>query len=125
MELIILMVIVIVGIVVILGGAGIGQDLLLIHKKEDKIMASIKELQDKVDELVEVEKKREERDIAQDQVTKDQVALLQKTIEELQAVIVGGGLSPENQAIVDASVGKLQGTIDSLNAADPTSPITP
>jgi hypothetical protein len=99
--------------------------ILFINYKGDVIMSSIKELQTKVDELTAAEADREARDVAQDAVTQQQITLLQTTIDELRAIIEGGALSPENQAIVDASVVKLQATIDSLNAADPTAPVVP
>ncbi len=97
----------------------------LTNKQGDCIMASLAELAAKVDELTQVEQAREARDIAQDAVTAQQIALLQTTIDELRAIIAAGGLSAENQAIVDASAAKIQATIDSLNAADPTPPVVP
>jgi len=96
-----------------------------ITKFGGRIMASLVELQAKVDELVAVEQAREARDIVQDEVTAGQIATLQTTVDELRAIIEGGALSPENQAIIDSSIAKVQATIDSLNAADPTAPIIP
>lgn len=93
--------------------------------KGAKIMATLAQLQTKVDELTQAGADREARDVAQDAVTTAQIALLQTTINELRAIIEGGALSIENQAIVDAAVVKVQATIDSLNAADPTAPVVP
>ena len=96
---------------------------LLLRKQGGVIMASLVELAAKVDELTKVQTAREERDVLQDGVTQEQITLLQATIKELRAIIEGGGLSAENQAIVDSAAGKIQATIDSLNAADPTGPV--
>lgn len=113
----------IVGIMTIVMVVGGGIFYYLLNQQGGFIMASLLDLQAKVDELIQAGVEREARDIAQDAVTQQQIALLQITIDELRAIIVGGGLSPENQAIVDASILKVQATIDSLNAADPTAPI--
>lgn len=99
--------------------------ILFINYKGEIIMATLKELQTKIDELTQAGVDREARDVVQDGVTQQQIALLQTTIDELRAIINAGGLTPENQAIVDASIVKVQATIDSLNAADPTAPIVP
>jgi capsule polysaccharide export protein KpsE/RkpR len=99
--------------------------ILFINYKGDLIMATLKELQDKIDTLTSAEADREARDVAQDAVTQQQIAVLQQTVTDLQNQITNGTLSPENQAIVDASIVKIQATIDSLNAADPTAPIVP
>lgn len=77
----------------------------------------------KVDELVSVEAAREARDIAQDTITQAQIATLQTTINELRAVIENGTLSPADVASLLSASAKVQSTIDSLNAADPTAPV--
>ena len=86
-------------------------------------MATLKDLQEKIDTLEAAETEREARDVAQDAATTAQIAALQTSIDELKAIIAGGGLSPENQAIVDASVTRLDAVVTSLNAADPTPPV--
>jgi len=114
----------VLGVIVLIGGVAFGVfGYLSITKLGGLIMATLVELQAKVDELVAVEQAREARDVAQDAVTAQQIALLQTTVDELRAVIAAGGLSAADQAIVDASVGKLDATIASLNAADPTAPV--
>ena len=96
-----------------------------ITKFGGRIMASLVSLQAKIDELAAAQAEREARDIVQDEVTAGQIATLQTTVDELRAIIEGGALSPENQVIIDSSIAKVQATIDSLNAADPTAPIIP
>ncbi len=85
-------------------------------------MASLKDLQDKVDALEASEAAREARDVAQDAVTGQQITALNASIDELKAVIAAGGMSPENQAIIDASVTRIGAVVTSLDAADPTPP---
>lgn len=87
------------------------------------IMASMKDLQDKIDALEVAESAREARDKAQDEVTAAQIAALNVTLEELKAIIAGGSLNTENQAILDRSVTRLDAVVTSLDAADPTPPV--
>jgi hypothetical protein len=95
-----------------------------IHNPQgDLIMASIAELQAKVDALVQAEADREARDVAQDAATTAQIAMLQQSIADLNAIIASGGLSPENQALLDSMATKLDAVVASLNAADPTPPV--
>ena len=89
------------------------------HKEVARIMATLEELQSKIDELTAAEAAREARDVAQDAVTAQQIAVLQQMIADLQAQ---SGLTPAQQAAIDSSVTKVQAVIDSLNAADPTPP---
>ena len=86
-------------------------------------MATIDELKATVATLTQAAADREARDIAQDSVTAEQVAALQTTITELQAIIAAGGLTPEQQASLDGMSTDLQAVIVSLNAADPTPPV--
>jgi len=95
------------------------------NKQGDLIMATLQDLQTKIDALTQAEAEREARDVAQDAVTTQQIAVLQQTVTDLQNSIASGSLSPANQAIVDSAVAKVQATIDSLNAADPTAPVIP
>jgi peptidoglycan hydrolase CwlO-like protein len=99
-----------------------------INNQGDLIMAiskEVKELQDKIDTLTQAEADREARDVQQDAVTQQQIALLTQTITDLQNQIANGTLSPDDAAAVNASIAKVQATIDSLNAADPTPPVVP
>lgn len=93
--------------------------ILFINYKGGLIMASVAQLQQKIDELTQAEQAREARDIAQDAVTQQQIALLQQTITDLRAVIEAGATIP------DTIINSIQATIDSLNAADPTAPVVP
>ena len=86
-------------------------------------MATIQELKDKVDTLEAAEAAREARDVAQDAATTAQIAMLQQSIADLNAIIASGGLSPENQALLDSMATKLDAVVASLNAADPTPPV--
>ncbi len=87
-------------------------------------MPTIKELQLKIDELERSAADRELRDVAQDIATQGQIVTLQTTIDELRIIIGAGGLSPEDQAAVNASAVKVQAVIDSLSVAD-VPPIPP
>jgi hypothetical protein len=88
----------------------------------ETIMASIQELQTKVDALMASEKAREERDLAQDAVTAAQIASLQSQLAALQTISTTGGLSAADQAAVDAIMANVTAVIASLDAADPTPP---
>ena len=90
-----------------------------LNKQGEIIMATLAQLQTKIDELTQAGVEREARDVAQDAVTIQQIALLQATIVQLQEQIANG------VAIPDSVIASLQATIDSLNAADPTAPIVP
>ena len=85
-------------------------------------MATVQELQTKVDQLIASEAAREARDVAQDQVTAAQIAALQGQLNALQAVVAAGGLSPADQAAIDAITANITAVITSLDAADPTLP---
>ena len=91
--------------------------ILFINYKGEIIMASLVQLQEKIDALTEASRLREARDIAQDAVTQQQIALLQATIVALQEQIANGVAIPETV------IAQIQATIDSLNAADPTAPV--
>ena len=90
-------------------------------------MASIQDLQNKVATLEASASAREARDIAQDAVTAEQIKALNTAVAALQAIIDagGGGLSAADQAILDASVTKIEAVVTSLDAADPTLPVIP
>jgi dethiobiotin synthetase len=85
-------------------------------------MATIDELKAQVATLKQAETDREARDAAQDAVTAAQVAALNTTIAELQAIIAAGGLTPQQQADLDGMAVDIKAVVDSLNAADPTPP---
>src|SRR6185436_10572517 len=86
-------------------------------KKEHRIMAeSIQSLRDEVVALKASAQAREERDIAQDTVTAQNIALLNTRIAALEEQLAAGGLSPELQALLDASVGDLKAIRTSLDA---------
>lgn len=85
-------------------------------------MTSIQDLSAKVDALEAAEAAREARDVAQDAVTAAQITTLQASIDALNAIIASGGLSPENQALIEGISTKVDAVITSLNAADPTPP---
>lgn len=106
-------------VAVFVGGIGIVNVVVytLSNKSWEVIMASLAQLQAKIDELTQAGIDREARDVAQDAVTQQQIALLQTTITALQEQIANG------VAIPDTIVASIQATIDSLNAADPTAPI--
>jgi hypothetical protein len=90
------------------------------------IMAeTIASLTQKVTDLKTASDARELRDIAQDAVTTEQIRVLTEQITALQAIIAAGGISPENQALLDTAVANISSVIDSLNAADPTPPVVP
>jgi phosphoribosylformylglycinamidine (FGAM) synthase-like amidotransferase family enzyme len=92
-------------------------------KQGDKLMASMTELQTKVDELVAASAAREARDVAQDSVTAAQIQNLNDQLNALQAVVAAGGLSATDQAAIDAIAANVTAVIASLNAADPTLPV--
>ena len=89
------------------------------------LMATVQELQAQVDRLIVSEANREARDIAQDAVTKAQIETLQANLDALQAVVTAGGLSPADQAAIDAITLSVTGVIASLESADLTLPIVP
>jgi len=89
------------------------------------LMATVQELQAQVDRLIVSEANREARDIAQDAVTKAQIDTLQANLDALQAVVTAGGLSPADQAAIDAITLSVTGVIASLESADLTLPIVP
>ena len=86
------------------------------------IMATVQELQAKVNDLVASAAAREARDVAQDAVTAAQIKSLQDQVTALQALGSTAGLTPEQQAAVDAMIASVQAVITSLDAADPTPP---
>ena len=127
MEVTIFVQVLIVLLVIVSIGVNVGVFYIL-NQQGGFIMAvskEVKELQEKIDTLTQAEADREARDVAQDAVTTQQIALLQQTITDLQNQIANGTLSPDDAAAVTASIAKVQATIDSLNAADPTPPVVP
>jgi hypothetical protein len=101
---------------------------LFLIKRRVIIMAeTIASLTQKVADLKIASDARELRDVAQDAVTTAQIATLQSSITALQATIdalnASGGMSAENQALLDGAVVSINSVIDSLNAADPTPPV--
>lgn len=72
--------------------------ILTSYQQGDLIMAvskEVKDLQDKIDALTQAEADREARDVAQDAVTVQQIALLTQTITDLQNQIGNGTLSAD------------------------------
>lgn len=83
---------------------------------------TIQSLRDEVTALKAADEAREARDIAQDTVTAQNIALLNDRIAALEAQIATGGLTPEMQALLESSVTDLRAIRTSLDAADPTPP---
>lgn len=86
-------------------------------------MATVAELEGKVNQLLAAAAAREARDVAQDAVTAAQIQALNDQLAALQAVVAAGGLSPADQAAIDAIVQNVTAVITSLDAADPTAPV--
>jgi uncharacterized coiled-coil protein SlyX len=102
-----------------------GKQIKSLIKQGAKLMASMKDLETEIAKLEASEQAREQRDLAQDAVTAQQITALNAAVAALQAIIDagGGGLSAADQAILDASVTKIEAVVTSLDAADPTPPV--
>ena len=86
------------------------------------IMSTLTDLQAQVAALTAAQAAEAKRQTDQDAATAAQIVTLQATIDALNAA---GGLTPANQAILDSAVTGIQSVIDSLNAEQPTPPVTP
>lgn len=89
----------------------------LLTTRGAKLMETMATLQAKIDELTQAQAAESARQIAQDAATASQIAALQAALEALQNQ---GGLSPENQAALDAAIPKINAVIAALNASQPT-----
>lgn len=90
--------------------------LSILTKRGILLMETMQTLQQKIDELTAAQAAEAQRQQAQDAATASQIAALQAALESLQNA---GGMSPENQAILDAAVPRIQAVINSLNAEQP------
>lgn len=106
----------------------LAKDLKLIYKQNEKIMANITELTQKVDALqTQVSELIDAVNTEQEQVT-GAINALNQTISELQAIIASGGTQEERQALADKLTKistDLQGAKDDLASTIADTPPPP